>query len=94
MWGREYIEWQDRTWRLLENKGQVEVDKWLTAEALAGGSVAAIAARRGLLPVTLVQGIVAGTGLGASVGTGAYMHWRYGVNRGRFPDQKVQVIAG
>lgn len=24
MWGREEIEWQDRSWRLLENKGQVE----------------------------------------------------------------------
>lgn len=93
MWGREDIEWQDRTWRLLENKGQVEVDKWLTVEALAGGSVAAIAARRGLLPVTLVQGVVGGTGLGASVGTGAYMLWRYGVSKGRFPDHKVHVIA-
>ena len=23
MWGREKIEWQDRSWRLLENRGQV-----------------------------------------------------------------------
>ena len=29
MYGREDIEWKDRSWRLLENKGQVEVDNWI-----------------------------------------------------------------
>lgn len=28
MHGKEHIEWADRSWRLLENKGQVEVDDW------------------------------------------------------------------
>ncbi|PYI02327.1 hypothetical protein BO78DRAFT_224780 [Aspergillus sclerotiicarbonarius CBS 121057] len=27
MWGKQIIEWQDRSWRLLENRGQVEVDQ-------------------------------------------------------------------
>ncbi|KAK4694664.1 hypothetical protein P7C71_g2951, partial [Lecanoromycetidae sp. Uapishka_2] len=38
MWGREEIEWRDRSWRLLENKGQVEVDTWGVAGMTAGGA--------------------------------------------------------
>jgi hypothetical protein len=26
MWGREDIEWKDRSWRLMENKGQLETE--------------------------------------------------------------------
>ena len=37
MWGREEIEWRDRSWRLLENRGQMEVDDWSLAGTLAGG---------------------------------------------------------
>src|SRR2546429_3700254 len=37
MHGREHIEWADRSWRLLENKGQVEVDDWSFGGAVIGG---------------------------------------------------------
>ncbi|KAI9791861.1 MAG: hypothetical protein M1816_003406 [Peltula sp. TS41687] len=40
MWGREEIEWRDRSWRLLENRGQNEVDRWSVAGALVGGLMA------------------------------------------------------
>src|SRR5271155_2849045 len=36
MHGREHIEWADRSWRLLENKGQVEVDDWSLGSAVVG----------------------------------------------------------
>lgn len=36
MAGKERIEWQDRAWRLLENKGQVEVDTWSSIGMTAG----------------------------------------------------------
>ena len=42
MRGREDIEWCDRSWRLLENKGQVEVDSW----SLSGAVVGVVAALR------------------------------------------------
>src|ERR1700710_985552 len=41
MRGREEIEWQDRSWRLLENKGQVECDDW-TYGGMALGAIAAV----------------------------------------------------
>ncbi|KAF4977935.1 hypothetical protein FZEAL_5606, partial [Fusarium zealandicum] len=44
MWGREEIEWQDRSWRLLENQGQVETDDWT---AVGAGVGAAMGARLG-----------------------------------------------
>ncbi|KAK6849925.1 hypothetical protein PG995_013758 [Apiospora arundinis] len=37
MWGREEIEWQDRSWRLLEHKGQLETDDWTYGGYGCGG---------------------------------------------------------
>ena len=39
MRGREEIEWKDRSWRLLENKGQVSVDNWGLAGSNAGAAI-------------------------------------------------------
>ncbi|KAK5957877.1 hypothetical protein OHC33_001066 [Knufia fluminis] len=36
MSGREHVEWQDRSWRLLNNQGQVAVDNWSLAGVLVG----------------------------------------------------------
>ena len=41
MWNREEIEWKDRAWRLLENKGQVEVDDWGVGGMALGGATLA-----------------------------------------------------
>ncbi|CAH0029296.1 unnamed protein product [Clonostachys rhizophaga] len=41
MYGREEIEWRDRSWRLLENEGQLETDDWTYAGMVAGPAVLA-----------------------------------------------------
>jgi hypothetical protein len=84
MAGKERIEWQDRSWRLLENKGQMEVDNWSTWGMLAGiGTTAAIMRKNGMpLRGPGLTHIVGGAGLGSLAGVIGYMGWRYGVNGG------------
>lgn len=68
MRGREEIEWQDRSWRLLENKGEVDTD-WETIGATGIGALAGVAAaRRGVVPVSAAQGAIGGAGLGLASG--------------------------
>ncbi|QDS72746.1 hypothetical protein FKW77_004005 [Venturia effusa] len=89
MWGREEIEWKDRTWRLLENKGQIEVDSWIVACGLVGSVASVFAARRGKIPVD-GRRLVSGAGLGSVAGTGGYVAWRYGIHDGSLPENKVK----
>lgn len=79
MYGREEIEWQDRSWRLLENHGQLETDDWTYPSMIAGAAVGAI--RTGGW-----RGALGGAGLGSVAGMAGYMAWRYGVNGGKFPE--------
>lgn len=81
MWGRDGIEWSDRSWRLLENQGQMETDDWtygFMALSLAGWTV------RGM-PLGW-RGAVGAMGWGSVAGMFGYMGWRHGANGGRFPD--------
>lgn len=78
MWGREEIEWQDRSWRLLENLGQMETDGWTYSSMAVGAAVGAV-------KVGGWKGAVGGAGLGSFAGMVGYMAWRYGVNGGKFP---------
>jgi len=79
MWGRSEIEWQDRSWRLLENKGQLECDDW-TYPAMGLSAVGAVAMRQ-------TPRMALGTmGLGSVVGMMGYMGWRYGINGGKFEE--------
>lgn len=75
MWGKEEVEWQDRSWRLLENKGQVMHDLYMDVGAgvgaamgvgslFSGGSNAAA----GFGAVAVGRQIVGRAGLGAVVG--------------------------
>jgi len=82
MWGREEIEWKDRSWRLLENKGQVECDDWTYPAMLLGGATAA-AKWNGLG----WRGVAAGVGMGSVLGMMGYMGWRHGVKGGKFEDE-------
>lgn len=91
MWGRDKIEWQDRSWRLLESKGQVETDDWTYLGMLAGP--AAVAAMRGGYRGLGWRGVVGAAGLGSVGGMIGYMAWRYGVNGGKFPEKKEEAIA-
>ncbi|WAO93976.1 Hypothetical protein NCS54_01153700 [Fusarium falciforme] len=86
MHGREEIEWQDRSWRLLENKGQLETDDWTVVGAGVGAVLGAQAAK-GLG----WRGAVGGLGLGTVGGMLGYMGWRYGVNGGKFPKDKDEL---
>jgi hypothetical protein len=92
MWRKDHIEWQDRTWRLLENKGQMEVDNWILEAGVLGGAAALIAARRSWLPPAVAgktfAAVLGGVGLGAATGTAEYVIWRHGIQRGNFPERK------
>ncbi|KAJ5805218.1 hypothetical protein N7474_011105 [Penicillium riverlandense] len=67
MWGREEIEWKDRSWRLRYNTGQVAVDNW--SEPAAALGVLAVASRRLTGPVIGGwRGLAGGAGIGSLVG--------------------------
>lgn len=83
MRGREEIEWQDRSWRLLENKGQLETDDWSFAGMAAGAAAGAAVGGLGW------RGAVGGMGLGNVGGMLGYLGWRYGVKGGKSPEVKL-----
>lgn len=87
MWGREDIEWRDRAWRLLENKGQVEVDDWGLVGTVVGGL--GVLARRGVGWRMAVGGL----GMGNTAGVLGYMIWRHGINGGKW-EEAVPDIEG
>ncbi|KAI8805000.1 hypothetical protein BJ742DRAFT_822297 [Cladochytrium replicatum] len=64
MQGKETIEWQDRSWRLLNSAKQNAVDDGIYSGAAAGALVAAVATRR----VGLATRILGGSGLGGGIG--------------------------
>lgn len=68
MRGKEEIEWQDRAWRILENKGEVQTD-WVTLGGAGTGAVAGlVAARRGAIPASAGNALLGGAGLGMATG--------------------------
>lgn len=68
MRGREEVEWQDRSWRLLENKGEKDTD-WETLGATGTGALAGmLAARRGVVPVSVGTAALGGAGIGLGSG--------------------------
>jgi hypothetical protein len=85
MRGRGEIEWKDRSYRLLWNKGQREVDDWLLAGAALG---AAGVVARSDLRVLGARGVLGGAGLGSLLGMFGQGGWRYGV-RGGFKEETV-----
>ncbi|KAF2190655.1 hypothetical protein K469DRAFT_657146 [Zopfia rhizophila CBS 207.26] len=84
MRGKEEIEWQDRAWRLLENKWQVESDWWHLDGAVVGVAAGLVAARRGKIPSGLGKAALGSAGLGMSSGVIGQMGWRFGVKGGKF----------
>lgn len=93
MYGREMIEWQDRSWRLLENKGQVETDDWTyggMGVATAAALISMARSKGGARPAVAMigwKGVFGAAGLGSVGGMLGYMGWRYGVNGGKFPEK-------
>lgn len=80
MHGKEDIEWRDRSWRLMQNHGQLEVDDWSVAGALTGTATASMR-RDGL------KRIAGMTVVGSLVGVVGYLGWRYGVRKGQSHDE-------
>ncbi|KAL5336033.1 hypothetical protein BJX70DRAFT_400972 [Aspergillus crustosus] len=72
MWGREEIEWKDRSWALMRNRGQAEVDDWSQVGVVGGGVWGALTGRRIGLGW---RGPVAGAGLGSLLGVVGCMVW-------------------
>ncbi|KAL8997502.1 MAG: hypothetical protein Q9188_006316 [Gyalolechia gomerana] len=72
MWGREKVEWQDRSWRILANKGQNREDDWSFGGLILGAVGMGIMTRR---PGGIVAGlstwraIVGGAAGGSILGT-------------------------
>jgi hypothetical protein len=68
MRGREEIEWKDRSWRIIENNGEVRTD-WVTLGGAGAGAVAGlIAARRGAVPMNVGRAALGGAGIGMASG--------------------------
>lgn len=91
MKGMEDIEWKDRSWRLLENKGQMEVDSWsLTGMGFGLGSLAVVPTRsRAVRGWRLVLGRA---GLGGNIGILGYMMYRYGFHKGKWKEDDLLTI--
>jgi len=82
MRGREEIEWQDRSWRLLENKGQVECDDW-TYGGMALGAIASVT-KRG---ASGWKGAIGKFGAGGVLGMFLYVGWRHGIKGGKWEEK-------
>jgi hypothetical protein len=81
MWGREKIEWQDRSWRLRANKWQTECDDW-TFGGMAAAAAAVAWKGKGLG----WRSAVGGVGIGSVAGMFGYMGYRYGLKCGKFEE--------
>ena len=82
MRGREEIEWKDRSWGLLENKGETKTD-WATLFASGAGAVATlIATQRGIISLTAGNAVLSGAGLGSAAGV-PYMFASFVMGRSR-----------
>ncbi|USP80672.1 hypothetical protein yc1106_07946 [Curvularia clavata] len=80
MRGREEIEWKDRSWRILENDGEVQTD-WISAGSAGAGAIAALmAVRRGRISMPVSGAVLGGTGVGMAVGV-PYMIGTYAAGR-------------
>jgi len=92
MRGRDDIEWRDRSWRLLWNRGQAEVDEWWAAGAVLGGVGVGVLARNGVRGGARLGfgSVLGGMGLGSLVGMLGHAGWRYGV-LGGFPGEERRL---
>lgn len=93
MWGREEIEWKDRSWRLLANRTQNREDDWSVGGAALGAVGMAIMARRGggfAAGVPMWAVLAGGAGAGSVVGTVGHVL----TSSRSVEDVEKKVIAG
>jgi hypothetical protein len=68
MRGKKEVEWQDRAWRILGNKGEMKTD-WATVGGMGAGAIAGVvAARRGVVPISVGTAVIGGVGAGSGIG--------------------------
>lgn len=97
MIGQDEYGWQNRSWRIQENKSQVEADKWIFSGIGLGAIAAVFAARQGLLPQLVGRPVTRAIGsMGGAAGLGMVGQalWRNGVMGGKFPDGQVEGKGG
>ncbi|KAI4180531.1 MAG: hypothetical protein LQ348_005184 [Seirophora lacunosa] len=93
MWGREEIEWQDRSWRILANKGQNREDDWSVGGILLGAVGMGIMARRGAgftAGMPRWRYMVGGAAAGSILGTVGHVL----TSSGSVQDVEEKVVAG
>ncbi|CCD46329.1 hypothetical protein BofuT4_P118790.1 [Botrytis cinerea T4] len=83
MYGRTEIEYQDRSWRLLENKGQMESDDWMYGGMIVG---ALWKFKPGYLVDWRVR--IGSISAGSAIGVLGYLGWRYGVKGGKWDEDE------
>ncbi|KAF1963172.1 hypothetical protein CC80DRAFT_521992 [Byssothecium circinans] len=81
MYGREEIEWKDRSWRLLQNRGQEVTDLVAFGGAGLGAVVGGMVARSRVGGIGGVRAVLGGTGVGMSFGV-LYMMVTFARGRG------------
>ncbi|KAK9351483.1 hypothetical protein V1523DRAFT_416678 [Lipomyces doorenjongii] len=80
MWGKTEIEWKDRSWRLLENKGQMAVDDWSLSGAVLMPLYMFMRKHNGeRLGWKMAMGRA---GIGSTAGIIGYLGWTYLINGG------------
>ncbi|PVI05987.1 hypothetical protein DM02DRAFT_610323 [Periconia macrospinosa] len=79
MRGRQEVEWQDRSWRLLGNKGEVWTDWVAVGGAGLGGVVGGMAGSRGK-GIGMARGVLGGVGVGMAAGV-VFMVGRMGLGK-------------
>ena len=67
MYGKQEIEWQDRSWRLLENKPQNRINEWSASGVLVGGVLGGVGKGLGW------KGVTGSAGIGCVVGIVGWM---------------------
>ncbi|KAK9384515.1 hypothetical protein V1515DRAFT_611283 [Lipomyces mesembrius] len=78
MWGKTEIEWKDRSWRLLENKGQMAVDDWSLSGAVLMPLYMFMRKQNGeRLGWKMAMGRA---GIGSTAGIIGYLSWTYLIN--------------
>jgi hypothetical protein len=68
MRGKSEVEWQDRSWRLLENKEEVNTDWESIGATCVGALVGVAAARKGVVLLSAGRASLGGAGLGLGSG--------------------------
>jgi hypothetical protein len=80
MRGREDIEWKDRSWRILENNGELKTD-WVTLGGAGAGAMGGlVAARRGVIPASVRNAVLGGASVGMASGV-PYMIASFAIGR-------------